>query len=105
MPRRSPARGESSPSELEQLCSTLPGALSTAFGREVGVHRCELAQVGGRRSVFLDFDGAVAGTRSLQYQVPASESVALAVTATFREENDAVIWSELVAIMATFTIE
>ena len=68
--------------ELREVCSLLPGQLSSAFGKEVKVHRCGLKKVNKLDSLFLEFDGVVEGTRNIQYQIQKSSSISIVITAT-----------------------
>ena len=70
--------------ELREVCSLLPGQLSSAFGKEIKVHQCGLKKVNQLDSLFLEFDGVVEGTRSIQYQIQKSSSVSIVITATWK---------------------
>lgn len=54
--------------ELNQLCGILTNYLSQTFGREITSYQCEFAKVNGDKALYINFDGALAGTRSMQYQ-------------------------------------
>jgi hypothetical protein len=98
--------GQSLPPVAENgaLCAALGQELTQAFGRPIAVYACERRKMAGRDSLYLDFDGVVPGTRSLQYQVQRSDNVALIITATAKNETLAVIRSEFEAIMATLRL-
>ncbi len=68
--------------ELQELCSILPEEFQKYFGRKVLIYSCEFRVVSGLKSVYTEFDGVVPGTRSMQYCIPRTKSVALIVTAT-----------------------
>jgi len=68
--------------ELREVCSLLPGQLSSAFGREIKIYQCTLKKVNKLDSLFLEFDGVVEGTRSIQYQIRKSSNVSIILTAT-----------------------
>ena len=71
-----------SPEEIQKLRSTLPGELEKLCGRRLEIYECKLTRVAGRNALFLDFEGVVSPTRSLQYQIEKSGSVSLIFTAT-----------------------
>jgi len=68
--------------ELGEVCSLLPGQLSSAFGREIKIYQCKLKRLNKLDSLFLEFDGVVEGTRSIQYQIRKSSSISIVITAT-----------------------
>lgn len=80
-------RTASTREELEGVCENLPGQLSNAFGRQISLHGCEFRTVDGRKSVYLDFDGARKDTRTIQYQVPVSGSIVLVISATTKSST------------------
>ena len=74
-----------SAAELKKVQAALSAQLEKAFGRRLKLHESRLAQVGGRNAVFFEFEGVTPNTRSMQYQVAKSKSVALIFTATCKE--------------------
>lgn len=87
--------------ERSEVCSLLSGQLSSAFGRKIKVHQCRLKKVNQLDSLFLEFDGVVEGTRSIQYQIQKSSSISIVITATcknttlerIRNEFEGIIYS------------
>jgi len=77
----------SSAAELDEICRLLPVEFSRMFGRPIGLDECELRAVAGRPSLYLAFDGALAGTKTLQYQVQRSPQETLILTATANVDN------------------
>lgn len=73
--------------QLAEVCRILPGEFSRMFGRPVGLDDCEIRAVAGRRSLYLAFDGALAGTKTIQYQVQRSGGETLILTATAKTAN------------------
>ena len=73
--------------ERHDICSLLPGQLSSVFGREIKVHQCKLKKVNQLDSLFLEFDGVVEGTRSIQYQIQKSSSISIVITATCKNST------------------
>jgi len=68
--------------ELREVCDLLPEQLSSYFGRGIKLYQCKLKSISGLESVFLEFDGVIEGTRTIQYQLQKSPSVQLIITAT-----------------------
>jgi len=71
--------------DLAETCGQLPAIFSQYFGRPIQSHQCKLSQVAGLPALYLEFDGAIEGTQSMQYQVQRSSSVQIIVTATAKE--------------------
>ncbi len=63
---------------LQQLSSLF----SKHFGRQINVYNRGLRKVNGLQSMYIDFDGVVSGTRSIQYTIQKSENVQITITAT-----------------------
>jgi hypothetical protein len=86
---------------LRETCNSLPGDLSAAFGKKVKLYECKLVSKNNLKTLFLDFDGVIQGTRSIQYQIQKSPSVMIIVTATcknssldaIRKEFDRIVFS------------
>ncbi|MDP1624699.1 MAG: hypothetical protein Q8L64_02910 [bacterium] len=92
----------SSDKDLKALCSTLPTELRNAFNRQVSVYGCEFRIINGIKTVYLDFDGVVPRTRSMQYSIPRSQNISLIVTATTSETTLNEVRKEFTEIMASF---
>jgi hypothetical protein len=78
------------PSTVEQIdgvCEVLPGEFSRVFGRPVAMDVCEIRERVGRRALYLQFDGAIQGTTTLQYQLQRGHRLTLVLTATAATEN------------------
>jgi len=75
---RLPAEGE----ELQRLCAAIPEEFARAFGHPAAVIRCEFAKVGALPALLLEFDGALVGTRSVQYQIQLTPATVVGVTLT-----------------------
>ena len=89
------------PSQLVEVCRVLPGEFSRMFGRPVTVDDCEFREVAGRRSLYLAFDGALAGTKTLQYQVQRRNGQTLILTATAKVSNMPRMLGEFEAMIAS----
>lgn len=87
--------------ELQQSCRALPAELKRGFGKSIAVHDCKITNVAGLRAFYVDFDGVVNDTRSIQYQIEKSplEVVIFTVTtqnstlSTNRREFDDIVGS------------
>ncbi len=73
--------------QLNEICRLLPGEFSRMFGRPVGLDGCEMRVVARRPALYLAFDGALPGTKTLQYQIRTGPGATLIVTATAATEN------------------
>ena len=82
-----PANLPSTVDQVATICEILPTEFSRVFGRPIAMDVCEIRERVSRRSLYLEFDGAVPGTTTLQYQIQRSEGVTLILTATAATEN------------------
>ena len=98
-------RVPSNPKQIAPLCKALPGQLSSMFQRDTKVYKCEIRQVDDTASLYLEFDGAIPGTRSMQYQIPKSDNVFFIVTATVKTSTAARMSGPFHAVMGTFRIQ
>lgn len=67
-----PANLPSTPEQLARICQILPSEFSRVFGRPIAMDFCEIRERVNRRSLYLQFDGAIPGTTTLQYQIQRS---------------------------------
>jgi hypothetical protein len=60
----------------------LKAAFSRSSGRDVTVYSCSVVKVSSYDAIFMDFDGASPGTRSIQYQIwkPSNDIIILTLT-------------------------
>ena len=87
--------------QLREVCDMLPEQLSSYFGRKIKGYQCKFKNINGLRSLLLEFDGVIEGTRSIQYQIQKSPSVQIIITMTcknsvlntIRKEFDRIILS------------
>ena len=84
---------------VQNQCSNLGAQLSNYFGRQINLYQCKLTVVDNLPALYSEFDGAVEGTRSLQYQVQRSPSVLLIITATCKLKTLDIIRNEFVDII------
>ncbi len=88
-------------SELRQVCELLPAEFSRVFGRPIGMDGCEMRVVADRPALYLAFDGALPGTKTLQYQIRKAPGQTLIVTATATEANLSRMLGEFESMVAS----
>jgi hypothetical protein len=89
------------PTQLEAVCRLLPGEFSRLFGRPVGLDGCEMRSVAGRPALYLFFDGALPGTKTLQYQIQRGAGETLILTATAADTNISRMMGEFESMVAS----
>ena len=94
-----------SAAESEEVCKSLPGALSGLLGKDITIHECTLRYFGGMNVFYLEFDGVIEGTRSMQYQISKSASVLIVFTATCKDDRLATIKREFEDIISSVVLE
>lgn len=72
--------------QLTQICQLLPGEFSRVFQRPIAMDLCEMRKR-VRRALYLQFDGAIPGTTTIQYQIQRAPGEALVITATTATDN------------------
>ncbi|MGH0035659.1 MAG: hypothetical protein ACQGVK_11595 [Myxococcota bacterium] len=72
---------------LAEYCKQAELELAAAFGRPIKVYACALATVSPIYGTYLEYEGLVAGTRGMAYQLRKSQSVQLIVTATASDQT------------------
>jgi hypothetical protein len=70
--------------QLREMCDSLPEQLTSYFGRKIECYQCKLKDINGLKFLFLEFEGVIEGTRSIQYQIQKSPGVQIIITATCR---------------------
>jgi len=68
--------------QLREECNLAPKQFSSYFGREIKIYQCKLVDINNLKSLFLEFDGVIEGTRNIQYSIQKSPSVQIIITAT-----------------------
>src|SRR6185312_12935605 len=89
-------------SELKETCDQLPGAFSQYFGHPISLYQCSVNKVAGKDAMLTEFDGALGGTRSIQYQIQKSDGATLLMTGTFTNGSlgkERVIFMRIVSSM------
>lgn len=92
-------------SESKEKCDNIPGELSGAYGKPIKVYSCGLRKVSGLSAFYVEFDGVVNGTRSIQYQIQKSPSVAIAMTATCKNQSLNIIKKEFDDIVSSIKLD
>ena len=68
--------------QLREFCSAAPKEFSSYLGRKIRVYQCKLVDINDLKSLFLEFDGALEGTTSIEYMIQKSPSVQIFITST-----------------------
>jgi hypothetical protein len=82
-----PADLPMTPEQLVEVCLVLPREFSRVFGRPIAMDTCEVRKRMNRRTLYLQFEGAIRGTTTLQYQIQRGRGLTLVVTGTSSTEN------------------
>jgi hypothetical protein len=88
--------------ELKETCDQVPGILSQYFRHPTVLYQCSLTKVAGKGAMLTEFDGALGGTHSIQYQIQKSDGATLVVTGTFTNgtaEKERVVFMHIVSSM------
>jgi hypothetical protein len=87
--------------ELKKQCNELNTQLSEYFGRPIKLYQCEMTAINNMKVFFAEFDGAISGTRSIQYQFQKSPSILILITATCKNETSDIIRQEFKEMIDT----
>lgn len=90
--------------QLEAVCRILPGEFSRVFGRPIGLDNCEMRVLANRAALYLQFDGAIPGTTTLQYQIQRQAGETVVVTATAAQANLARMLGEFEEMVGSIRI-
>jgi len=99
-----PGQRPSTPEDVAQICAMLPGEFSRVFGRPISMDVCEIRERIRQRALYLQFDGAIRGTTTLQYQIHRDERATLILTATVSTEGLPRMMSEFEAMIASIRL-
>ena len=91
--------------QLDAVCRLLPEEFSRVFGRPIAMDRCEMRELVGRPALYLQFDGALHGTKTMQYQLKQGSERTLVITATAAMPNLTRMLSEFEAMVASIRID
>jgi hypothetical protein len=92
-------------SESKERCSNIPNEFSQAYGKHIKVYNCGIRKVSGLNAFYVEFEGVVDGTRSIQYQIQKSPSVAIAMTATCKNKSLTIIKKEFDDIVSSIKLD
>ena len=95
----------SSRARLDAVCRLLPEEFSRAFGRPIAMDRCEIRELLGSPALYLQFDGALLGTKTMQYQLEQGSDRTLVITATSVAPNLTRMLSEFEAMVASIRLD
>ena len=73
--------------KLAQACEAFSAKLAKSAGRPLAVAHCESRDVGAFKAVYLEYEGVVAGTVTMQYQIQRPNNQLLQVTATCKRTS------------------
>lgn len=90
--------------QLQEICQILPEEFSRLFGRPIGMENCEMRPIAGRSALYLAFDGALLGTKTLQYQIQRGDGMMLILTATSTENNMPRMLSEFEVMVSSIRV-
>jgi len=62
--------------------SKLSSEYTKVYGKDTKCYKSELREINGLNTMYIDCDGVVEGTRSLQYVIQKSQGVQILITAT-----------------------
>lgn len=90
--------------QLAGVCRVLPGEFSRIFGRPISMEACELRDRARGPALYLQFEGAVPGTTTMQYQLPRGRGATLVITATTARASLPRMLSELEGMVESIRI-
>lgn len=90
--------------QVDGVCRVLPSEFSRVFGRPIALDLCEIRERLDRPAFYLQFDGAIPGTTTLQYQFQRRRGETLVVTATAAKPNLARMLGEFEEIIASIRL-
>jgi hypothetical protein len=80
--------------ELNKQCNETGLLLSQYFGRKINMYQCKTTTINNKTFFLLEFDGALNGTRAIQYQFQKSPSVIIMITSTSNNKTTEIIRKE-----------
>jgi hypothetical protein len=76
-----------SPDKLAQACEAFSAKLAKTAGRALAVAHCEGREAGGFKAVYLEYEGVIPGTVTMQYQIQRPNNALLQMTATCKQAS------------------
>jgi hypothetical protein len=83
----------------------LQTAFSKSFGRDITVYACSVVKVSSYDAIFMDFDGASRGTRSLQYQIWKPSNDIIIMTLTTKNKTLEKLRDDFIAIIYSLKVD
>jgi hypothetical protein len=75
------------PEKVDAACTVFAQALAKAAGRPLKVAKCQTVDLGGQKALYIEYDGLVAGTVRLQYQLARPDGKLVYFTATCKQSS------------------
>jgi len=91
--------------QLVGVCRVLPTEFSRIFGRPISMEACEMRERLFRPVLYLQFEGAVPGTTTMQYQLPRTGVGTIVITATTASVSLPRMLSELEGMVESMRID
>ncbi|MGD1148773.1 MAG: hypothetical protein ABR961_12585 [Thermoanaerobaculaceae bacterium] len=82
-----PGQAAASPDRVREACDAYPGLLAKYAGRGLKVEGCESRNIGSLKAFYVEYEGVVAGTVTMQYQFSRPDNQRLLVTATCKRAS------------------
>jgi hypothetical protein len=92
------------PDKVQQVCDAYPAKLAKYAGRNLAVVRCETRNLGTTEAMYVEYEGIVAGTVTMQYQIPRPNNELLLVTATCKQASLEKIRTEFEAMVRSIRL-
>jgi hypothetical protein len=73
------------PGKVRELCDAYPDLLAKYAGRKLAIAKCESRDLGSVKALYVEYEGVVAGTVTMQYQVSRPNEKLLLLTATCKQ--------------------
>jgi hypothetical protein len=73
--------------QVRQVCEAYPAKLAKFAGRNLNVVRCERRALSKSEAFYIEYEGVVTGTVSMQYQIPRPNNELLLITATCKQAS------------------
>lgn len=73
--------------DVKKQCTELGTQLSQYFGRKINLYQCKTTTINNKTFFMSEFDCAMSGTRSIQYQFQKSPSVFIIITSTSKDKT------------------
>jgi hypothetical protein len=75
------------PADVTAACTAYGQALAKAAGKTLSIKACGPRDLGTLKALYIEYEGRVAGTVTMQYQLPRPDGRLIYVTATCKEAS------------------